>query len=93
MEKVLSDPGLAGWTPDDIVKLGKEWIEAKVLEVSRQRGRQEGEAALLLRLLQKRFGPVPNEVTERVRHANQTTLETWGDRVLDAGTMDEVFAE
>ena len=38
MEKVLENPDLVGWTPDDVVKLGKEWIDSKVVEFSRQEG-------------------------------------------------------
>ncbi len=54
-------------------------------------GRQEGEAALLLRQLQRRFGSLPADLTEKVRLADRTTLETWGDRVLDAQSLDDVF--
>ncbi|MBF0143081.1 MAG: Rpn family recombination-promoting nuclease/putative transposase [Magnetococcales bacterium] len=59
----------------------------------RQEGRQEGEATMLLRLLQRRFGSLPGWASEKVRSVDQTTLETWGDRVFEAKTLDEVFAE
>ena len=56
MGKALDNPEVTGWTPDDIVKLGKEWIESKVVEFSRQEGEQKGEAKMLLRQLQRASG-------------------------------------
>ncbi|MBF0604677.1 MAG: DUF4351 domain-containing protein [Nitrospirae bacterium] len=67
----------------DIIAQGKpHWL---------QEGRQKGEAALLLRLLQRRFGPLPESVTEWLHAADLSTLELWGDRVLDARSLDDVF--
>ena len=59
----------------------------------RQEGLLEGEAKLLLRMLPRRFGPLPNEITERVYKADPNAIETWADRVLDAKSLDEVFSE
>ncbi len=56
-------------------------------------GRQEGEATLLQRLLHRRFGSLPGWVPERLHSADQATLESWGDRVLEAHTLDDVFRE
>ncbi|MBF0462303.1 MAG: DUF4351 domain-containing protein [Magnetococcales bacterium] len=57
----------------------------------RQEGRQEGEAALLLRLLKRRFHPLPEWVIQKVSHAEQPTLEVWGDRLLETTMLEEVF--
>jgi len=57
----------------------------------RLEGRLEGEAALLLRLLERRFGALPVRVKERVAAADAAALETWGLRVLDAGSLDDVL--
>jgi hypothetical protein len=57
----------------------------------RLQGRVEGEAALLLRLLERRFGALPAEVRDRVAGADAAALETWGLRVLDAGSLDDVL--
>ena len=54
-------------------------------------GRQEGEAALLYRQLTRRFGPLPDWVEDRLRRASIEELETWGDRVLDATKLADVF--
>jgi mRNA interferase RelE/StbE len=40
-----------------------------------------------------RFGPLSAEVTRQFEHATPEQLETWTDRVLDARTIEEVFAE
>ncbi|MBF0625320.1 MAG: DUF4351 domain-containing protein, partial [Magnetococcales bacterium] len=76
-----------GWTE------GLEAGQRAGLQKGWQEGRQEGEAALLQRLLQRRFGSLPGWVPERLHSADQATLESWGDRVLDAHTLDDVFRE
>jgi hypothetical protein len=57
----------------------------------RQEGRLEGEAAVLKRLLIRRFGPLPEWVEPRLTQAGQADLERWADRVLDAPTLTDVF--
>ena len=57
----------------------------------RQEGRQEGEASLLLRQLELRFGPLGESSRAQVRAADADTLLLWGDRVLTAATVEEVF--
>jgi hypothetical protein len=54
-------------------------------------GRQEGETLLLQRLLTRRFGPLPSSVVARIAAGSVPEIETWGDRVLDAKSLDEVF--
>ena len=53
----------------------------------RQRGRQEGEAALLRRQLERRFGALPDWARDRIAAADTAALEEWGLRVLDAGSL------
>ena len=67
-----------------------EWTEEWKRQ-GRQEGRQEGEAALLLRLLELRFGPLDETSDARVRRADAETLLRWGERVLTASTLAEVF--
>jgi hypothetical protein len=54
-------------------------------------GRKEGEATLLTLQLQKRFGELPESVRTRVREAGADELERWGERLLDASSLDDVF--
>jgi hypothetical protein len=57
----------------------------------RQEGRQEGEAALLLRMLDRKFGPIADGVHERIAAADQAQLEAWGLRLLEASSIEELF--
>jgi hypothetical protein len=58
-----------------------------------QKGIEKGEALLLQRLLVRRFGALSNEVVNQIATAASGQIETWGDRVLDAATLDEVFRQ
>jgi len=63
-----------------------EWTE----EWKRQ-GRLEGEAALLLRQLEQRFGPLNEADRTRVSRADAETLLKWGERILTAASLEDVF--
>ena len=56
-----------------------------------QRGRMEGERKLLERQLRRKFGTLSSVVDARLSKASATDLEAWGDNVLDADSIDEVF--
>ena len=56
-----------------------------------RKGEQEGGAALLLRQLTHRFGPLGEAMSERVRRASPAELEHWAENILDARTLDDVF--
>jgi predicted transposase YdaD len=55
------------------------------------KGVDKGAAHVLVRLLTRRFGAVPDEARQRIDTAPLEQLEAWSDRVLDAATLDEVF--
>ncbi len=57
----------------------------------RVEGRVEGEVALLVRQLSKRFGPLDEQTTARLKSATPDQLDTWADRILDAPTLQAVF--
>ncbi len=55
------------------------------------RGRQDGEAAILLRLIDRKFG-APNEAARaRITSADPDTLLRWSDRILTADSLDAVL--
>ncbi|MBF0415433.1 MAG: Rpn family recombination-promoting nuclease/putative transposase [Magnetococcales bacterium] len=62
----------------------KEW-ESK--------GRQKGEATMLTRQLQRRFGTIPEWASEKVSKANLSSLEEWSLRIFDAQSLDDVFSD
>ena len=61
------------------------------IQKGRKEGHKEGEAAMLLRLIARKFGPPPETVRERITHADSETLLAWSDRILTAQTLDEVL--
>lgn len=56
-------------------------------------GQSRGKAESLLRLLRRRFGPLPDGTAERLANATSQDLDRWTDRVLDAATLAELFAD
>ncbi len=56
-------------------------------------GRVEGEARILKRQLERRFGVLPEWAAERLVSAKEEELEAWSDAVLTAPTLDAVFHE
>lgn len=69
----------------------QQWLQEGKLK-GEQEGRQKGEAAMLLRQLERRFGALPGWASDRIATADSVALEEWGLRVLDAGSLDDVFA-
>ncbi|WP_396956314.1 hypothetical protein [Nitrosomonas sp.] len=45
----------------------------------------------MLRLLERRFGPINETIRTRIRAADSQTLLTWGEQILTAQTIEEVF--
>jgi len=68
----------------------EEWKQ-QGLEQGRQEGKHLGEASLLRRLLDRRFGPLPAWVDERLAQASDAELEQWADRVLECASLEEVL--
>jgi len=69
--------------------------ERSELRAAREEGWEEGWeealAAMLTKLLIRRFGPL-NAVTQtRLRQATAEQLEAWTDRILDATDLEAVF--
>ena len=50
----------------------------------------EGEAAMLLRLLERKFHSLPESARQRIAAADAETLLVRGERVLYAKSQDEV---
>jgi predicted transposase YdaD len=89
----VSQAGVERVIIEDLVEFGKDEGLAQGLAQGRLEGRLEGEAKLLLRQLALRFRTVPDGVAARVRSASEAELERWGERVLTAASLDEVFAD
>ncbi|MGM0476933.1 MAG: DUF4351 domain-containing protein, partial [Pseudomonadota bacterium] len=62
------------------------------IEQGIEQGRQEGEATLLLRLIERKFGAeaaAANQV--RIEQADAETLLLWSERILAAEQVEELF--
>ena len=75
-------------------------IAAEVMQLGKLEGMQQGieegtlkgEIQILSRLLSKRFGALPAWAQQQLAAADINQLELWGDRILDAETLADVFA-
>ena len=71
----------------------------KWISEGRKEGRMEGEAkgraAILNRLLTKRFGKhiVDLHLEDRLINSSPEQLDVWAERILDAKTIDDVFSD
>ena len=70
---------------------GAAGIRQEGEQAGEQKGEKKGEAKLLVRLLTRRFGELPAVVHEQIAMADSDTLERWGDLVLDARSLADVF--
>jgi predicted transposase/invertase (TIGR01784 family) len=74
-------------------RMARERADAiKLYELDLAACRAEGEAKLLLKQLGLRFGPLSDVTRARVQAATVEQLETWGERILSAATLDDVLA-
>lgn len=56
-----------------------------------QKGKVEGEAHLLRRQLEHRFGPLPEWAERRLKSADLTKLERWSLRLLEAERLEQII--
>ena len=58
-----------------------------------QQGMQQGQVKVLIDLLTHRFGPLPDEVHQRLEQATAEEIDTWAGRILDADSLEQVFGD
>ena len=66
------------------------WAKAYIAE-GEIKGKQEGEALALQKLLAKRFGVIPVEITAQIANASLEQIEQWFDTAIDASFLTDVF--
>ena len=79
---------LTGRLRDDIMTLAQQ-LEQRGME----RGLQQGEAAMIIRQLQHRFGSLSPSYTQRIMAADPEILFVWGEKILEAQTLEDIFAK
>ncbi|MCB9761054.1 MAG: Rpn family recombination-promoting nuclease/putative transposase [Alphaproteobacteria bacterium] len=86
---------VAGPEAEEVVMSIADRIEARGLAKGLKQGRQEGRVAqaraLLLRLLERRFGAVSPEAQARVETADLDTLTRWTDGLFTAESVEGVL--
>ncbi len=93
-ELIEEHPGLESIRPRfsylllDLQRLPPERLAAD----GKEEGEREGEAKLLKRLAQRKFGALSGEIRARIEAAGAEQLLDWADRILLADTLDEVFS-
>jgi hypothetical protein len=63
------------------------------LEQGLVQGHKQGQENLLLRQLERKFGPLDPQTRTRVRRADANQLLEWAERILTADRLEQVFAD
>ncbi len=64
----------------------QEWMQEGL-----EKGKMLGEANMLVRLLSKRFGTLPDSIKDKITNATSDKIQLWEDRFIDAPSLEEVF--
>ena len=71
--------------------IAKGKAEGEALGIAK--GRAEGRKQDLIRLLERRFGPLPQAARKRIADADADQLDGWVDRVLDATSLEAALGD
>jgi predicted transposase/invertase (TIGR01784 family) len=74
------------------VMLGIELEQTRVYREAKAEGKAEGEAGLILRQLNRRFGTVPTKVSARISRLTIEQLEQLGEALLDFTSLSDLEA-
>ena len=67
--------------------------EERGILIGERSGEKKGEAKILTRQLQRRFGNLPTWASDKIAKAEPVALEEWSLRILDATTLEGVLAD
>ncbi len=91
---ILSMLGPGAWRAlESLMSTQSYQFQSEFARKYAEQGRKEGEKAMFLQLLSKRFGPLDAAVVAQVQQASVSNLERWADRILTAATLEEVLAD
>jgi flagellar biosynthesis/type III secretory pathway protein FliH len=77
----------------EIVMTAAEQLHEEGRKEGHKEGREQTQRENLLVLLNRRFGPLPEQALARIRHASLAQLQDWFDRGITAQSLDAVFAD
>jgi len=66
----------------------EQWALAHIAE-----GKLKGEMLALQRLLSKRFGAIPADITRLISNAPVEAIERWFDQAIDAQKLSDIFKD
>lgn len=72
----------------------KEWNKESMergMQQGMQKGMQQGTRQVLLRLLEKRFTPLPPDIKMKLDHASEQQLLQWSEHILTAKNLGDIF--
>ena len=78
---------------DELTKELKMPYVTSIERLAKEEGIQQGQVALLEAQLTRRFGDLPSWAHERLSKGENGDLYQWGERLLDAPTLEAVFAD
>jgi hypothetical protein len=94
LNKILESREVRAVLTERFAEWEAQW-KASGMREGRRRGLHEGirqgKVELLLEQLRKRFGALPADVRERVNHARVNQLSRWGERLLEARSLAQLF--
>jgi predicted transposase YdaD len=73
------------------VEIGLQKVIEEGRQEGRQVGRQEGEGSLVLRQLERRFGPVPAWARQKIDAMSLGDLEDMARRLFDAQGLEDLL--
>lgn len=77
---------LQSWYDDQ-----KAALLAEGKKQGRAEGRADGQRSLLAKQMKLKFGPLDSAAEERLASATPAQLGRWAERVLTAGSLDEIW--
>nr|WP_268932465.1 DUF4351 domain-containing protein [Sphaerospermopsis reniformis] len=72
------------------ISLERSRAYQEIKQEGREEGRQETALNLVIRLLTKRFGELPEEVINNIAKLSLTNLENLGEALLDFTSLQDV---
>ena len=85
IERLAKEEGLE----EGLEKGRKEGLQEGLLE-GRQEGREQGSATLLLRILTRQCGPLPEDVQQQIRDLKLEQSQNLGEALLDFKSIDDL---
>jgi predicted transposase YdaD len=67
------------------------WLTQPYYDKGKAEGEARGEAKILTRLLERRFGAIPAALHQRIFAADVASIETWVERAFEAPDLQSVF--